>query len=235
MKKNMAKPDYIKVSSFPKNEENPFLFKMIKSMPVRHRKKVVKGADGKSAMAIIQSETSDVIAQEAQFLRVEEVDEKQFIKVYVDFFSAQQGLTKAGREVLMYLLTLLEPKKDTIRVRIDLAMKYLDYKTQKPIFKGIADLLQSDVIARTSWNDEYYINPDLMFNGDRVVYAKAFIKKKIKKFEDETEAQYSLFDFKPNPSFETMRKEIDKNRRLDAVEKKNEALNHDLESGEILS
>ena len=196
---NMEK--YIRVTDFEKHEENPFMPTLIKDMAVRNRKQYLRDDNGSKSMVVVHDESQTPLAH-ANFYEVQEVDETQFVKVFANFFSAQKGLTKTGREVLIYLMTLLRPKNDKVRVRIEEALTFLNYKSKKSYFIGIANLLEKEVIARTKYDDEYFINPLIMFNGDRIGYAKIYVKKKseaAKRLNDDT--QLDIFDYTPNPSF----------------------------------
>lgn len=108
-------------------------------------------------------------------------------------------------------MTLLRPKNDKVRVRIDEALTFLNYKSKKSYFIGIANLLEKDVIARTKYDDEYFINPLIMFNGDRIGYAKIFVKKKSEAAKRlNNDAQLDIFDYTPNPSFQAAKNQFNR-------------------------
>jgi hypothetical protein len=199
---------YIKITAFPKNKENPFMGELLDSMTVTRRKKqLTSSTNGNHHMVVIDNEGQNVA--HAGFYEIQEVDESQFIKVFSTFFAMQAGLSRTGREVLAYIMTLLEPRKDTIFIQNDKALHFLGYKTRKSLTTGIGDLLEKDVIARGFFDNEYFINPMIMFNGDRVTFAKTFVKKKVTQKSNENPDQMSLFDERAlnphqskNPSFD---------------------------------
>lgn len=192
--KNPNAVNYIRLNDFAKHEENPFARELVQEMTVKQKRKYLKSDDGKAAMLVIQPETGEVAAQ-AQFYEIEEVDDAQFVKIFANFFAIQAGLSKTGREVLTYIMTLLQPKKDTVFIRNDHALYFLGYKTRKSLLIGLGNLLEKGVIARSRFEDEFYINPLIMFNGDRVSYAKMYVRKKTKSAS--FDPNQMTFDFNP--------------------------------------
>jgi hypothetical protein len=197
--KNLTNMDkYVRITDFEKYEENPFMPNLMEELTVRQRKQYLKSEGGDTAMFVVPSPDEPALAQ-AAFYQIQEVDESQFVKIFANFFSAQMGLSQTGKQVLIYFMTLLKPKNDLIRVRVDQALVFLGYKTKKSYLTGIGNLLEKGVIARTKYDDEFFINPLMMFNGDRVTFAKTFVKNKSIAAKETN--QLDLFDFQPNPSF----------------------------------
>ena len=199
--------NYIRLGDYPKNTENPFADELIDEMKVSQKRKYLKSDSGqKASMLVIQPESGEV-AGEAQFYNYQEVDETQFTKIFASFFAVQAGLSRTGREVLIYIMTLLQPKSDKVYIRNDHALFSLGYKTRKSLLIGLGNLLERGVIARTQFEDEYYINPMVMFNGDRIAYVHGYVKKKEKASKSSIDdKQMSLFDFKTKPSFDSLRR-----------------------------
>ena len=186
---------YIRVTDFQIYSENPFADELVQEMTVKQKRKYLRSEDGKAAMIVVQPETGELTAQ-AQFYEIEEVDDAQFVKIFANFFAIQTGLSKTGRDVLSYIMTLLRPKQDTVTIRVDQALLFLGTKHRKTYLTGIGNLLDKGVIARTRYDDEFFINPSIMFNGDRVSYAKMYVRKKTKNANINDPNQMT-FDFKP--------------------------------------
>lgn len=81
-------------------------------------------------------------------------------------------------------------------------MEYTGFKSKASIYKGLAELVAAEVIARGNHENLFYINPLIIFNGDRVSYTKEFIRKKESEeeqkqldeaFKDEFQKQLELF------------------------------------------
>ena len=58
---------------------------------------------------------------------------------------------------------------------------FTGYKGEKSIYIGLASLVEKKIIARGPSDSVYFINPMVAFNGDRVTFAKSYIKKQKKK------------------------------------------------------
>lgn len=44
---------------------------------------------------------------------------------------------------------------------------------------GLAELLEASIIARSEESSLYFINPMVMFNGNRITFAKSYVRKQI--------------------------------------------------------
>ena len=65
---------------------------------------------------------------------------------------------------------------------------------QKPIYEGLAGLINAKIIARGYNEYTYFINPLVAFNGDRVSYVKTYVKKR--KPEDKNQLSLSFSESK---------------------------------------
>lgn len=57
-------------------------------------------------------------------------------------------------------------------------MEYTLYKSDKQIYKGLGELVNGEIIARGPNEYVWFVNPMVVFNGDRVSFAKTYVKKK---------------------------------------------------------
>lgn len=71
-------------------------------------------------------------------------------------------------------------------------MKYTGYQSDTSVFKGLAMLLSSEIIARGKTDYIYFINPLIFFNGNRISFTKTYVKKQKKAEIDPS--QQSLFE-----------------------------------------
>ena len=69
----------------------------------------------------------------------------------------------------------------------------LDTHLREAFFEGLTGLIEANIIARSNHHLKYYINPLVVFNGDRVTFAKTYVKKKKEK-EEAAKNQLDLFD-----------------------------------------
>ena len=84
---------------------------------------------------------------------------------------------KIKLKVFGYILSQLKPQEDMFLFFLGDCMKYTGYKTAKPIYEGLSYLIASEIIARGRADTIYYINPLIVFNGNRVTFAKSYVKK----------------------------------------------------------
>lgn len=170
-----------KLSLFEKNKENPFLKQALEEINGSTVKKY-KTASRTGEKAILKAfdENSGEILGHTQFVRQIEVDDKQFAKLYLSNFSSFFDLKPSAIRVFGYVLAQLTPNKDYFHIYIDEAMEFSGYKNKKSIYDGLASLVKNGVIARGKSDTHYFINPMVVFNGNRITFAKTYVKKRNK-------------------------------------------------------
>lgn len=197
----MENDKVVKISDFKRNDENPFMKQAIEGVEnhVVKKYKSSTGGDRKAVVALADTSTGEVF--KTSFVRQIEVDEEQFAKLYLSNFAAFFDLSQAGIRVFGYIMTCMKPKSDMIIFNRKKCLEYTKYKTEKAIYKGLAELAAAEIIARGPSDVLWFINPLIVFNGDRVSFTKTYVRKKSlseKKAEDKN--QLSL-DF-AQPSIE---------------------------------
>ena len=89
-------------------------------------------------------------------------DSLAYIKVFKDGLVVLKQLEAPAREILFYMFGEMKPRQEKIRLHYSAFPKL-----GKPrYYMGICQLLQLGAIARAGMN-EFYINPNMFFNGDR--------------------------------------------------------------------
>lgn len=167
-----------KVTEFQKNMENPFIKQAIEQVQKNIVKKYKTASNtGEKAILKAYDENTGEILGHTQFIRQIEVDEEQFAKVYLSNFSAFFDLNTQAIKVFGYILTQLIPNKDEFFFDRDECIQYTGYKSDTSIFQGLSSLLSSEIIARGKFDNKYFINPMITFNGNRVTFAKTYVKK----------------------------------------------------------
>ncbi len=86
----------------------------------------------------------------------------------------------------------LTPNKDEFIFDRDDCLTYTKYKNPASIFEGLSSLLSNEIIARGKTDYKYYINPMIAFNGNRITFAKTYVKNQKKSSTDPN--QMSLLD-----------------------------------------
>lgn len=190
--KNSPEKTIYSVKEFERHEENPFMQKALQDVEKhnvkRYRKVNSTGKLTKEAAHVVVNSDGEPVAYGA-FMEYVELDEKQFAKVYIKEMSAFWKLTKAGQKVLMYILSNMKPNNDMVMFSHEKCMEYTGYKHKKNVVIGLADLIKKELVAKSIYEDVYFINPMIVFNGNRITFAKTYIKRQEKKKE-----QLMLFD-----------------------------------------
>jgi len=109
--------------------------------------------------------------------------------VYLSQFAAFWELTKPAIRVFGYILTRLKIKEDYFYFDMEDCMAYTEYTHRNNVLTGLACLVECGIIARSTKSYKYFINPLVVFNGNRVTFAKTYIKKR----KEVNEAQLDLF------------------------------------------
>jgi hypothetical protein len=161
--------------------ENPFMLKGVKS-------KIKKVTNNRGDMMLVSSETGEITAPVAGFWEAKEVDSSQFVKLYVNGVKALAELTSAGTKVFTLLYQELQNNigKDKVYLSYSkLRNLNLDVMSRKTFQRGIAELIEKKFVAACADGESWYwINPDFVFNGDRLAFVREYRKVKFKKMED---------------------------------------------------
>ena len=161
--------DYKKISVFDKHKESPFLDELLE-INVGQRRRLLAG---KNPNMIVNPDTGEV--EGTQLLAVfEKVDREQFTKIYRKGITQMFNLSKSGIKVFGYFTLIAKPNKGDVIFEIDSCKEYTGYKTDKPIMKGLAELIENGFIARSKYYYKYFINPTMFFNGNRVAFIKMY-------------------------------------------------------------
>jgi intergrase/recombinase len=182
--------EVMKLKDFEKNRANPFVDKAIENIETVKKKQFINTSNKSEVQVIINNE-GEAVGHSA-FMRFIEVDEDKFTKFYLSQFEAFWDLPKSAIRVFGYIMQQLKPKNDRFDFFMDDCLEYTKYKNKKQVYEGLTSLCQNGIIARGYNENVYFINPLIVFNGDRVTFAKTYIKKKKSKQVDPNQAQISF-------------------------------------------
>jgi hypothetical protein len=176
MSEKIEKKEVKGITSFQKNRTNPFIQAAIENIEVVKKRQFINTSN-KAEIQMIVNDQGDTVGHSA-FMRFIEVDEERFTKLYLSQFEAFWDLPKSAMRVFGYIMNQLKPKNDKFDFFIDDCQEYTKYKSLQPIYDGLTSLCENGIIARGYNENVYFINPLILFNGDRVTFAKTYIKKK---------------------------------------------------------
>jgi len=191
--KEMKKPEYTPISKYEKHKTNPFIPEAIDNVQIRKRTQMIHPTSREAIHYVVNSETGEIDGHSA-FLRVIEVDEERFVKLFLSELGALWDLSKPALKVFSYVMNCMRMNEDSIFFDPNECMEYTGYKGKKSVFNGLAKLIEHDIIARSTIPYRYFINPMIVFNGSRVTFAKTYIKKRK---QEKDPNQLKLFDEQP--------------------------------------
>ncbi len=196
----MEKKNTLSVSNLPQFDANPFIEKAIISIEEKTVKRKQYFGGSKGVENIVSNVASGEVIGHTNFVRYVELDEEKFAKIYLSQFTAFWDLTKTAIRVFGYVINNLIPNKDVVYIDIQEVMQVTKYKEEKSVYKGLAELVNAGMIARSKNHMKYFINPMIFFNGDRVTYATTYIKKKKAAQKTPDPSQLSMFNSGLDPN-----------------------------------
>lgn len=149
-------------------ETNPFM--------VEVKTKTRRVTNKRGDMMLVSADTGEVQTPIAGFWEAEEVDSTKFVKLFVNGVKALKELTGSGTKVfeVLYLRVQENIGKDRVFISftdLDQAATPMSHSTYK---RGLAELIQKGFIAATPTQGWYWLNPDYVFNGDRLAFVKEY-------------------------------------------------------------
>lgn len=160
--------ELIPVSKAEKHETNPF-FEPVTKID-KGRRTIIAGH---TKDILVNSDTGEVSGV-SLLHRYKEVDKESFVKLYIGEVSALFDLSKTGLKVFGYVLTALRVNKAEIYLHIPDLMEYCGYKQKNQVYKGLSELITNKIIAQSTRPGIWYINPTIVFNGDRIAFIKEY-------------------------------------------------------------
>lgn len=174
-------------------ETNPFVGDLV----VQRSAKMVKISTlGKDDNVLVNQTTGEVSG--THVVTYKKVDKEQFIKVFPAMIGAQFELGPAGIKAFSVLMWAVQHQaigKDLVCLdkyaleKFRISHPNLKKATDATIRKGLVELEDAQFIAKAERAGDYFINPKLFFNGDRVAFTTVLEKSR---FEDKDQIQMSL-------------------------------------------
>jgi len=167
-----------------RHKENPFIHNML--IPLKGKQVRLSRLGGENNILINQT-TGEVHG--THVVTYKKVDNDQFVKLFTKNIALTFNLKSAGVKTLNTLLwgvqnkaigsdqldldnlTFTEFREDH---KDNLSVKQFSLATFK---RGLLELEESGIIAKTLRPGRYFINPDFCFNGDRVAFTTVIQKQ----------------------------------------------------------
>lgn len=164
---------------------NPFLEGMI--IPIKGRQ-VRLSKLGKDDNVLINQATGEVHGTHVTTYKA--VDNEQFVKLFTANIAMTFDLQSAGIKALTVVIWTLQNyaiAKDEIALDQIVLDDFLEaHEGRKPpislsiatLKRGITELEKAQIVAKTVRKGRYFINPNFIFNGDRIAFTTVIEKVK---------------------------------------------------------
>jgi len=161
--------ELIKVSEATKHTISPFLDNNVINVE-RGKKHIIMGGINDVVVDTTTGETTGI----GLMHKIKVVDKQQFVKLFTNEVSALFDLSKTGLKVFAYVLQALRINNDRIYINPFKVMEFCEYKTKRQVYKGLSELISSNIIAMSDEPNIWFINPTVIFNGDRIAFIKEY-------------------------------------------------------------
>lgn len=165
---------------------NPFLSDLVVNL---REKQVRLGTLGKDSHVLINQATGE--AQGTHLVTYRQVDNEQFLKLFTRNIALTFDLTSPGIKafnVLCWAVQVGALAKDEVALDSFALDEFLSaHKDRNPPIKdfslatfkrGLAELENAKLIAKTLRKGRYFVNPSFVFNGDRVAFTTVIERQK---------------------------------------------------------
>lgn len=129
---------------------------------------------------------------------VNNVSEENIKEAFVQYMSKALKLSNKAKSVLRYIMLHSKLTDDQCLINMDKLKETTGYNSLGPVYAGFNELIEAQLIARTKYDDQYFINPNFIFYDivDLGIGNKYIIEKYTQVPEEETRDLPSGFDSK---------------------------------------
>lgn len=159
-------------------EENPF----VEGMEIKLGTKSVQVSTlGKDDNVLVNQVTGEVTG--THVVARKRVDKNKFVKTFADYMAFTFDLTRSGNKalrVVMWATQQYAVGKDKVDLGKYTYEEFLKFYEESdpplvlsyPTFtRGLAELEKAKIIAKTMRTGHYFLNPNCLFNGDRIAFS----------------------------------------------------------------
>ena len=166
--------------SLKRYETNPFLQSMV--VPVKD-KRVQISRLGRDDNVLVNQNTGEILG--THITTFKRVDSEQFVKIFTANIGLTFDLSSAGIKAFNVLLWSVQNQalaKDQVLLDSMMLDDFLkDFQSLKLSYatlkRGINELERAQIIAKTMRKGFYFINPNFVFNGDRIAFTTLIERK----------------------------------------------------------
>jgi hypothetical protein len=146
------------IKSFNTYEENPFeVYGVTTKQVTKKGEELTLTMPSGREMGLKKLPSSKVVVH----------DPAQYIKLFKASLLAIANLDKRGVILLMFIADIIKPKADYVFLKQTEASAFHQSLSGSSFYTAISNLLKYGVMVRSDIRDKYFINPNIIFNGDR--------------------------------------------------------------------
>ena len=166
-------PPLKKRGGIPLYVENPFL-----GDGIAVKTKRISSRTGD--MMLVKRDSGEVQSPIAGFWESHEVDSQKFVKLFIRGVKALKELTGAGTKVfeVLYLRVQESIGKDQIYMAFSLVDQDLTPMSEATYTRGMRELVEKRFLAASPAIGLFWLNPDFVWNGDRLAFVQEYHRKK---------------------------------------------------------
>lgn len=188
-----------------RHKTNPFVETAALATSTRIRRVADRSGD---KLMVVNPDGGEILGASG-FWHEQVVDKTQFVKLYINGVKAFKELTGAGTRVfeLLYLQVQNNIGKDRVVLSFNEIDQVATPISEATFYRGMRELVEKQFIAESLVPSLYFVNPDYMWNGDRLAFVRAYRLKGARQFRDELTGD--LFE-SPAPSLPAPRAAAEK-------------------------
>jgi hypothetical protein len=182
-------------------ERNPFIADALASTKTR-MKRIKQNTRGDKMLVI--NDTSGEVISDTFFVTTHEVDQARFVKLYVSAVKGITEMTNAGTRVFELLFNRVQENvgKDKIHLTFPSIDQNQFAMSETTFYRGMKELIKNRFIAESTTPGIYFLNPECMWNGDRLSFVQNYVRSSTKPKHDDL--TMDLFgDIAEQPMLET--------------------------------
>lgn len=130
-------------------------------------------------MQLVNAQTGEITAPIAGFWEAEEVDSTKFVKLFINGVKALKELTSPGTKVfeVLYMRVQNSVSKDQLYMSFSSIDQAETRISEATYTRGMRELVDKGFLAATPHIGLFWLNPDYIWNGDRLAFVKEYRKR----------------------------------------------------------
>ena len=157
------------IHDFPQADVTPYEFSLKSRLNEVTSNKVLSFGNAKVELDRYQNNIT------ARIALTQKVDHEAFIKVFRESIRYVAELSRTARTILWYIMDNLPKDRGYVVIDNMTIMDFCKFKTRKSVRDGVVELLEKNILTRSTVPKKFWVNPLVLFNGNRITYAKEYV------------------------------------------------------------